>query len=262
MIKKSFVFFLFLLAGCSSSINYKTPSHRFITPETRGSSLLKKEFSGQAHLSVQKSHKLTLSRVYTFFPIINGEAKDEQNFSTSSSFLAHLGLGVFPFLDFQIIKSSSSPDMFITKIQFLGPHANDREKGFRASVWLGGGKFRDEKNVTVETINGDRSFEGKLDVLNKEIGISIGRRLNSTHMIYLSSLYANYETQSSLKGSSQTLQADGDTVLQSLNLGFESQPADIFVVGFEVGVSKVRWKGESSSKQQIGSFALSMGINF
>lgn len=259
---KKLIILLFLLGGCSSSINYKAPSHRFITPETRGSSLLEKEFSGQVHLSVQKSHKLTLNRVYTFIPRISEVVEDEQSFSVSSNFLGHLGLGVFPFLDFQIIKSSNSPDMFIAKIQLLGSNANDREKGLKASVWFGGGKLRDEKRIVVGTINNTTEFDGKLDVFNKEIGISVGKRLSSAHIVYLSGLYANYDTESSLKGSSQTLQADGNTVLQALNFGVELRPKDIFFIGLEIGASKVRWKGETEFKQRTGSFGLSMGMHF
>lgn len=129
---------LFLFISCATDIDYKIPAHRFVDPETRGTSLFRGELSGFGQVSYQLDTKLTMTEVYDY-GVFGSAVNDKQAFDKTGNIGVQAGLGIFPQVDILYRDNGDSPRMGLLKVQVLGSGLNQIQEEFKLALWGGAG---------------------------------------------------------------------------------------------------------------------------
>lgn len=262
--EKLLILSLLFLSACATDIDYKIPAHRFMDPETRGSSLLKAEFSGFGQLSYQTDHKLTMSEVYDY-GVFGTQVNTGQALSRTTNLGIQAGLGIVPMVDVMLRQNGDSPTMLLAKVQLLGAHALENKEGFKLALWGGAGSMEeDEGTLTVTRSNGNsRTYNGKIEVNPFELGASVGYRISNKALFYLNGTFARYPSKSTLTSNvNPTVIVEGDAELEAIALGFKIGEAKGVSGHIEVGASRVKWGDDIKIEQEIGTGAVAISVGF
>ena len=142
---------LFLLVGCATDIDYKIPSHRFVDPETRGTSLFKGEYSGFGQLSYQSDTKLVMTEVYDL-GVFGTSINENQAFEKTGNMGLQAGLGIVPAIDLIYRNNGDSPQIAILKVQILGSGFQNLQEELKLALWGGFGSM-DENEGSMRISN-------------------------------------------------------------------------------------------------------------
>lgn len=260
--EKLLILSLLLLSACATDIDYKIPAHRFMDPETRGSSLLSGEFSGFGQLSYQTDHKLTMSEVYDF-GVFNESVNTGQALSRTTNLGLQAGLGIVPMVDVMLRQNGDSPSMLLAKIQLIGAYALENKEGFKLALWGGAGSMEeDEGTLNVTRNNGSsRTYNGKIEVHPFELGMSAGYRFSDKALFYLNGTFARYPSKSTLTSNiNPTVIVEGDAELEAVALGVKLGEAKGVSAHIEVGASRVKWGDDIKIEQSIGTGAVAISL--
>lgn len=254
------VFVLLLLTGCATDIDYKIPAHRFMDPETRGTSILAGEASWFLQASYQSDHKLTMTEVYDF-GVFGTTVDDDAALERATNFGVQAGLGLAPMIDILIRDNGDSPGMLVGKLQLLGSSLKERQEGFKLAVWGGVGSMKeDEGTLTVTSGGTSRTYSGEIEVTPWELGSTIGYRFAPSAIVYLNGVYGNYASESTLKSDVHpTVVVKGDAKLEAVALGLKLGDQGV-ACHIEVGASRVSWKEEIKIEQEIGTAAVALSV--
>lgn len=253
---------ILLVSSCATDIDYKIPVHRFMDPETRGTSIFQGELSGFGQFSFQSDHKLTMTEVFTF-GVFGSTVDESQALSRTSNFGVQAGLGILPRLDIHLRNNGDSPLMLVTKWQVLGEGAVKAAPGFKLALWAGVGSMdEDEGSLTVtDNDNSTETYAGKIEVTPWEVGLSAGQRLTDKILLYLNATYGKYPSKSTLTSSSPNLIIKGDAELEALSLGGKFGDNRL-ACHVEFGASRVKWKNDIEIEQEIGTAGVAVSIGF
>lgn len=258
----NFFSLLILLASCATDIDYKIPAHRFVDPETRGTSLFQGEVSGFAQLSYQRNTKLTMSEVYDF-GVFGSSVNDEQAFEETSNLGFQTGLGLFSRLDLIYRNNGDSPEMGLVKLQLIGEGLRELKEEFKLAIWAGAGSM-DENEGSLTLNDGDqiKTFNGSIEVDPWELGLSLGQRLNPNSLIYLNLVHAKYPSRSTLLSSDDPdIIVKGTAKQQALTLGLKVHQQNISC-HLEAGYTHVKWDEDIDVKEEIATLGLAVSSEF
>lgn len=251
---------MLFLTSCATDIDYKIPAHRFMDPETRGTSIFAGEGSWFVQASYQTDHKLTMTEVYDY-GVFGTTVDDGQALERTTNFGIQAGLGLFPMLDVLIRDNGDSPGMLVGKVQLVGAGLKERQEGFKLALWGGVGSMKeDEGTMTITSGGTSRTYSGEIEVTPWELGSSIGYRFAPSAIVYLNGVYGNYASESTLKSNvHSTVVVKGDAILEAVALGVKLGDRGI-ACHLEVGASRVSWKEDIKIEQEIGTAAVALSV--
>lgn len=212
-------------------------------------------------LSFQSDHKVTMTEVYDF-GILGTTINDDQALSRTTNLGIQAAMGVIPSVDLHLRNNGDSPLMFISKWQFIGNHLNAAENGFKMAIWGGVGSMEeDEGSLIVENETQKKTFNGKIKVTPWELGLSFGHRFAPRALVYSNALYAKYPSTSTLTQSNEVKTIKGDALLESVILGLRFGDHRL-ACHVEIAASRLRWKGDQTLQQEIGTMGFGVQLGF
>lgn len=256
----SFSLISVIAIGCATDIDYKIPAHRFMDPETRGTSILDGEASWFVQTSYQSDHKLTMTEVYDF-GVFGSSVNDDQALERTTNFGVQAGLGIVPMFDVLVRDNGDSPAMLVGKVQVLGSSLKERQDGFKLALWGGVGSMdEDEGTMTISSGGSSRTYSGKIEVTPWELGTSVGYRFAPSAIVYLNGVYGNYASKSTLTSTTNpTVVVKGDAILEAVALGLKLGDKGV-ACHLEVGASRVSWEDDIKIEQEIGTAAIALSL--
>jgi hypothetical protein len=251
---------LFLLVGCATDIDYKIPSHRFVDPETRGTSVLKGEYSGFGQFSYQSNTKHIMTEVYDL-GVFGTSINEDQAFEKTGNMGLQAGLGIIPEVDFIYRDNGDSPRMGLLKVQILGSGFNKLQEEFKLAFWAGLGSMNEDEGVMrITNENQSELFNGRIEVSPWELGFSFGQRLSSRSLAYMNIVYAKYASESKLTSTSRAdTTITGDIKQQAIALGLKLHQQHISC-HIEAGYTQIEW--DDSLEHKMASLGVGVSVEF
>ncbi|MFA6236904.1 MAG: hypothetical protein WC635_06210 [Bacteriovorax sp.] len=249
---------LFILTGCSTTIDFHGSTNIFTGPEVIGTTL---GFNGQ--LGVGNSTKFKLASleqksIFSSQAVVNTDS----GMTKDNNFNSHLGLGLGERFELYYRIMGDSPDPFGVKWQIVGDGVNKKSRGLKFLVFAGiAPKYSDKGTLVASNGSGTtRTYSADLEVSMSEFGASVGFRQGPLLMFYTTPFYRQYGAEAHLTSTSNpNLLIDKNAIVRGIAVGTMINFTPKTVINIESGYAHSQYS--SSSQKDDYSLGASLGIN-